>query len=160
MKTITYRIAFSLVVLPFLLAQPLSSVKAEEYAWRMATVFPTKMPILTTGPKRFAAYVEKASGGRMKIEIHGRPVHKKKPSETLDLVASGTYQMVHATALYYNKKEPAFDIISGIPFGFTPLEHYAWLYGGGGQELMQELFSRHGVVAFSVGNTGDRKSVV
>ena len=150
----TQRIWTMLSLATLLLIQSSVYAGSDVIVWRLATVFSSDVPILTTGARSFAANVNKASAGRLRIEIDDWTVHKTKPSESLDLVVDGTYQMVHTTALYYGDQQPAFYLLSGMPFGFTPMEHYAWLYEGGGQELMQELFAPFGVIAFSAGNTG------
>ena len=41
-----------------------------------------------------------------------------------------------------------------MPFGMLPLEQYAWLYYGGGQELMDRVYDPIGVISLPGGNSG------
>ena len=41
-----------------------------------------------------------------------------------------------------------------MPFGMTAPEQYAWFYHGGGLELMQKVYKKHGMLSFPGGNTG------
>lgn len=43
-----------------------------------------------------------------------------------------------------------------VPFGMTAPEQYAWFYYGGGMELMEQVYSRHNMLSFPGGNTGNQ----
>jgi TRAP-type mannitol/chloroaromatic compound transport system substrate-binding protein len=45
---------------------------------------------------------------------------------------------------------------STMPFGMIAPEQYAWFYYGGGMELMQKVYDKHGVYSFPGGNTGNQ----
>jgi TRAP-type mannitol/chloroaromatic compound transport system substrate-binding protein len=41
-----------------------------------------------------------------------------------------------------------------MPFGMTAPEQSAWFYYGGGLQLMEKVYARHGLLSFPGGNTG------
>lgn len=121
--------------------------------WRMATSWPTSLPVLHESALAFTRHVETASGGRMQIEIvdpsrHGAPLGLLEP------VRAAQYECAHTTSHYYRDAIPAIDFFTATPFGFTAIENYAWLFAAGGHRLMEEIFAPHGIVPYAVGNTG------
>jgi len=48
----------------------------------------------------------------------------------------------------------AFAFETAVPFGLNARQQIAWMYAGGGRELMRDLYTQHGVVMFPGGNTG------
>ncbi len=47
---------------------------------------------------------------------------------------------------YYVGKAPALVFDTGVPFGLTPRQHNAWMYHGGGIELMRGVYGAFDVV--------------
>jgi len=104
----------------------------------MVTDWPDTLPGLLPGAKRLARTIEEASGGRIRIEVFASGA-LVRPFETLDAVQEGVADMYHSFAGYFEKQSPAFHFYSGVPFGFTASELFAWVRFGGGQELWDEL---------------------
>jgi len=48
----------------------------------------------------------------------------------------------------------ASQFFTAVPFGMNTTETNAWLYHGGGQELWDEIYAKHNLKPFAVGNTG------
>src|SRR5258706_1763174 len=78
-----------------------SSVRAEEQTpksrLRMATSWPTSLPLLHESAMDFAHTVEALTDGRLVIEVDDPGKHGK-PVGILDLVRSGDYDLGHTTA--------------------------------------------------------------
>ena len=55
---------------------------------------------------------------------------------------------------YYKGKDPVLLMFTTMPFGMNALEQYAWFYFGGGMEIMQKSYEKHGMYSFHGGNTG------
>ncbi len=55
---------------------------------------------------------------------------------------------------YYFGKDPTFAFACAIPFGMNARQQNAWMYHGGGLELMREFFKDYNVIKFPAGNTG------
>jgi TRAP-type mannitol/chloroaromatic compound transport system substrate-binding protein len=43
-----------------------------------------------------------------------------------------------------------------MPFGMTATEQHAWFEYGGGQELMDKVYAKHGIKSIIGGNTGNQ----
>jgi len=120
---------------------------------KMVTDWPEDTPGLHTSAVRFAEMVGAATGGRIKIEVFpaGALV---RPFETFDAVGAGVADMYHSDEYYFEKKSPAFNFFSAVPFGFTADELFAWVQYGGGQELWDELSGQFNVKPLLCLNTG------
>ncbi len=131
-----------------------STAKAQEtITWDMVTSWPQNFPALGTGANDFARRVEELSGGRMRVRVHG--AGELVPAlEVFDAVAAGTAEMGHSAAYYWRGKVAASQFFTAVPFGMNTTETNAWLYHGGGQELWDEIYAKHNLKPFAVGNTG------
>lgn len=133
-------------------AFPAPAVSQNRIHWRMALAWPKNAPILARGPQILAEFVEKASDGRMTIEISGAG-ELVPPLQILDAVAAGTVESAQSYPTFWAGKDPAFNMVAPLPFGITTQEQHAWLTFGGGQELCDKVYNRHGVKFFPLGNT-------
>ncbi|MGS2745185.1 TRAP transporter substrate-binding protein [Halomonas sp. LS-001] len=131
----------------------ISTANAQEtITWNMVTSWPKNFPALGTGANEFAARIEALSGGRMRIRVHG--AGELVPAlEVFDAVAAGTAEMGHSASYYWRGKVAASQFFTAVPFGMNTQETNAWLYYGGGQELWDELYAKHNLKPFPVGNT-------
>ena len=92
--------------------------------------------------KRFGGHIDKMSAGRLKVEI--LPDGAVVPAfEILDAVDKGIVEGGYAWTHYWSGKHPAAGLFSnpmaGAGVGLDQLSHVAWLYEGGGNELLQKL---------------------
>jgi TRAP-type mannitol/chloroaromatic compound transport system substrate-binding protein len=131
----------------------ISTAKAQEtITWNMVTSWPKNFPALGTGANEFAQRIEALSGGRMRVRVHG--AGELVPAlEVFDAVSAGTAQMGHSASYYWRGKVAASQFFTAVPFGMTTQETNAWLYYGGGQELWDEVYAKHNLKPFPVGNT-------
>ncbi|MBS9403331.1 TRAP transporter substrate-binding protein [Halomonas sp. TRM85114] len=125
----------------------------ETLTWNMVTSWPTNFPALGTGANDFAKRIEKLSNGRMRIRVHGAG-ELVPPLEVFDAVSAGTAEMGHSASYYWRGKVAASQFFTAVPFGMTTTETNAWLYYGDGQALWDEIYARHNLKPFPVGNTG------
>jgi len=79
-----------------------------------------------------------------------------KPLQTFDAVQSGVADMFHSHIGYFEKKSPAFHFFSGVPFGFTANELFAWVHFGGGQALWDALAGEFNVRPLLACSTGSQ----
>jgi TRAP-type mannitol/chloroaromatic compound transport system substrate-binding protein len=121
--------------------------------FRMVTDWPEDMPGLHTSSVRLAQAIDAASGGGIRIEVFpsGALV---RPFETFDAVSTGIAEMYHSNEYYFEKKSPAFNFFTTVPFGLTGPELFAWVQHGGGQELWDELSGQFNIKPFLCCNTG------
>ena len=123
------------------------------HKWKMVTAWPKNFPALGTGANFLAEKITKMSGGRITVTVYGGG-ELVPPLEVFDAVSAGTAQMGHAGSYYWKGKVPEAQFFGAVPFGMNAQEMNAWLYHGGGLELWTQLYSKHNLVPFPVGQTG------
>ena len=104
---------------------------------------------------RLAEGVAAATDGRFQIEVV--PAGDKQivaPFAVLDAAAAGEIDMCHTASYYFIDKDPAFAFGTAIPFGFNARQFNAWLYHGGGGELLNAVYRQFGLHGLPGGNTG------
>ena len=124
-----------------------------EVKWRMALSWPKSLDTLYDGGVLIANRCAAASGGKFNIKVFpaGEIVGAL---QVLDAVQNGTVECGHTASYYYFGKEPTFAFSSAVPFGLNNRQQNAWMYHGGGLELMREFFKDYNIVNFPAGNTG------
>ena len=120
----------------------------------MATSWPTGLVTIFGGATTFAQQVSRLTGGRFKI--NERPAGEIVGGlEVLTAVRDGGAQAGHTASYYYVGENPATQFGTAVPFGLTSRQQNAWLYQGGGLELLREFYAENfGVIQFPAGNTG------
>ena len=121
--------------------------------WRMPSSFPKALPTVFGGAEMISRTVAALTDGKFTISAHGAG-ELVPPLSILDAVQTGTVECGHTAGFYYIGKEPALVFDTGVPFGMSPRQHSAWMYHGGGLELMREVYARFNVVQIPCGNTG------
>ncbi len=102
---------------------------------------------------RLSELVNALSGGSFKIELVNKKTHGNTRG-VFDFVKEGKYQMGHSASNFWAKKDPDTVFFSAVPFGMVTPELYSWFYEGGGLELMNKVYSKHGLMSFPGGNSG------
>jgi TRAP-type mannitol/chloroaromatic compound transport system substrate-binding protein len=121
--------------------------------WRLASSFSRSLDTIYGAADVLAERVSTLTEGRFQIRPY--PGGELVPAlEVLGAVQTGTVQMGHSASYYYVGKNPAFAFDTCVPFGLTARMQNAWLYYGGGLELMRELFADFSIVNLPGGNTG------
>jgi TRAP-type mannitol/chloroaromatic compound transport system substrate-binding protein len=122
---------------------------------KLAETWPPNYPIFGDATKKLKSRVETMSDGRLQIRIDSANKHKA-PLGIFDLVKAGQYDIGHSASYYWKGKDPNTLYFTTMPFGMTTPEQLAWFYHGGGIELMQKVYARHGMLSFPGGNTGNQ----
>jgi TRAP-type mannitol/chloroaromatic compound transport system substrate-binding protein len=120
----------------------------------MLTDWPEGPGVLPSA-RRLARAINETSQGSIFIDVSASGA-VVRPFETFDAVQSGVADMFHSHIGYFEKKSPAFHFYSGVPFGLTANELYAWIRFGGGQELWDELGARFGIKPLACSSTGSQ----
>ena len=129
--------------------------KEKVYKWKLATTWgPTLSPFIDA-PKNMAKMVKEMSNGRLLIRVDASNKHKAAFG-ILDMVKGGQYDMGHSASYYWKGKDINTLPFTTMPFGMTAPEQYAWFYYGGGMDLMQKVYSKHKVLSYPGGNTGNQ----
>ena len=121
--------------------------------WNMVTSWPTSLDTIYGGALTISERVEAMTGGKFKIKPYA--AGEIVPGlEVLDAVQNGTAQCGHSASYYYIGKNPSLAFATTMPFGLTAQQQNAWLYHGGGLEMMQKVYSDFNIINFPAGNTG------
>ncbi|MGH1542433.1 MAG: TRAP transporter substrate-binding protein [Arenicella sp.] len=151
-----YRNRLSINVLAFVfLVLMTGSASAQQYKWQIVQSWSKDLPIYGKVPAEFANLVGTMSNGRIRIEVVTKEEHKR-PRDVLKMVKSGEFEIGHTLPLYEMSLDVNTLFFSTLPFGFITSEKFAWFYHGGGIELMEEAFDKHGVFAYPGGNSGNQ----
>ena len=91
-----------------------------------------------------------------KFQITPRAAGELAPGlEVLNVVQEGAVPIGHTASYYYVGKGPVTAFGTALPFGLTARQQNAWLYEGGGLEMLQQVYAdRFNVIQFPAGNTG------
>ena len=74
--------------------------------------------------------------------------------QVVDAVQNETVECGHTASYYYVGKDPTFAFDTAVPFGLNTRQHNAWVYFGGGLELMREFYKEYNMTSFLMSNTG------
>lgn len=125
-----------------------------ELNWDMPTSWPVALDAIFGGAQTFANTVSTLTGG--KFTITPRPAGEVAPgTEVLNVVQEGAFPIGHTASYYYIGKSPVTAFGATVPFGLTAQQQNAWLYDGGGLQLLQDAYKKlFNVIQFPAGNTG------
>ncbi|MCX8114701.1 MAG: twin-arginine translocation signal domain-containing protein, partial [Burkholderiaceae bacterium] len=134
-------------------APALGQTGQPEVRWRMASSFPKSLDTLFGSGDQLAKRVSDATGGKFQIR-HFAGGEIVPPFQVLDAVQQGTVEAGHTVGYYYVGKNRAWALDTCLPFGLNARQMNAWLYFGGGQQLLRDFYKEYGVVGFPMGSTG------
>ena len=125
-----------------------------EIEWNMATSWPTALVTLFGAAEIFAQQVSDLTGGKFVINV--APAGEIVGGlDVLPAVRDGGAEMGHTASYYYVGLSPVQQFGTAVPFGLNQRQQNAWLYQGGGLELLNEFYAEeHGIIAFPAGGTG------
>jgi len=134
--------------------QAVAQDELPELNWDMPTSWPTALDTIFGGVTAFTENVAALTGGRFKITP--RAAGEVAPgTEVMNVVEEGAFPIGHTASYYYVGKSPVTAFGTTVPFGLNAQQQNAWLYDGGGLELMQEIYGRRfNIIQFPAGNTG------
>jgi len=121
--------------------------------WRLASSFTRSLDTIFGAADVMAERLSALTDGRFQIRTY--PAGELVPAfEVLTSVQQGTVQMGHSASYYFIGKNPALAFDATVPFGLTARQYNAWVYYGGGLELLRELFADFNIINLPGGNTG------
>jgi TRAP-type mannitol/chloroaromatic compound transport system substrate-binding protein len=135
------------------LASPALAQSAPELKWRMTSSFPKSLDTIYGAAETFAKYVAEATDNKFQIQVFpGGEI--APPLEAANEVGKGNVEMCHTASYYYWGKDPTYAFGTAVPFGLNSRQQNAWMYYGGGMDLMNEFYATQNLIAFPAGNTG------
>jgi len=111
---------------------------------KIESTYPTKLVQLGTLGKKLEQTINTISGGSIRVKLY-EPGALVPALEVFDAVKSGAVDAGWSTPGYWQGKEPALALFAAVPFGPSAGEYLAWMWYGGGEKMMQEIYHRHGI---------------
>ncbi len=134
-------------------AAPAMAADMPEVSWRLASSFPKSLDTIYLAAEGLARRVAALTNGKFQIRCFAGG--ELVPGlQVLDAVQNGTVECGHSASYYYVGKNMAFAFDCAVPFGMTARQQNAWMYSGGGLQLLRELFKSYNIIQFPGGNTG------
>src|SRR5207245_5258560 len=127
-------------------AKPALAQSMPELKWRLTSSFPKSLDTLYGASEVFAKAVSEATDNKFQIQVFA--AGEIVPGlAAADAVQSGTVEMCHTASYYYFGKDPTFAFGCAVPFGLNARMENAWMYSGGGLELMNDFDRTFNLIA-------------
>lgn len=120
--------------------------------WRMAATYPSGLPLYGTVGREFTQKLARLSNGTVRI-TYVEPDPAAGPRRCFEDVAQGRVQACWSAPGNWYSREHALILFAGVPFGPDARELLAWYDHGGGRELLDEIYGRHGLKSIICGVT-------
>ncbi|MCP4668761.1 MAG: hypothetical protein GY849_20670, partial [Deltaproteobacteria bacterium] len=132
-------------------AKPAAVEKAGKISWRMGSTW-TPAINLYHGDKAMIKNLKEMTDGR--FEVKWFPSGSlMKAFEYFDACSKGVVEAVGDWPSYWVSKNPAFDFLGSMPYGFTNMDYVTWYYQFGGEALFNEAYGQFGMRYFNLGAT-------
>lgn len=122
----------------------------EAVRWGVPMAFGSNLTALGDTMPWVAKELEKVSGGKIKLQVF-EPGKLVPALAVYDSVSDGKVEAGYTWMGYEVGKLPASALFGAVPFGMDSVEFIAWMYFGGGNELLRELYKPHNVVPIFCG---------
>ena len=127
-----------------LAATMLSTAPAFAESFDLQSVFGLQLPSIGQSPVKWAERVKLMTGGDIDITVHG--AGDFVPGfEVFGAVSSGALPMGFDWIGYWAQTVPVANLIGSMPFGPSPDVALAWMFEGGGLDIIQKAYDPHGV---------------
>ena len=135
------------------LPKPAIAQAMPEVKWRLTSSFPKSLDTIYGLAEVISKRVADATDNKFQIRVFagGEIV---PGLQALDAAQNGTVECCHTAAYYYVGKDPTFAFDTAIPFGLNARQQNAWMYYGGGLQMMRDFFKTYNVYNMPAGNTG------
>lgn len=121
--------------------------------WRLQTSWPKSLDTIYGSADALCQRVGELTEGKFTIRCFagGEVV---PALQVMDAVQAGTVECGHTLTSFFIGKNPAYSFDAGIAFGLNTRQQNAWMYYGGGKELIQDLFKKDNIMPLVCGNVG------
>jgi TRAP-type mannitol/chloroaromatic compound transport system substrate-binding protein len=140
-------------VLPPLAAPAIAQTALPEIRWRMTSGFPRPLDILFGTAELLGKWVGEMTDGRFRIQVF--PAGEIVPSlGAFEATQNGTIEASHVPNYWFFGRQAALAFETGVPMGLNARQQTAWVFHGGGLELIHEVLKPFNMISFPAGNTG------
>src|SRR5262245_56109188 len=118
-------------------APALAQATAPAVLWRLASSFPKSLDTIYGGAEVLSRRLAAITGGRFQASVHA--AGELMPAfGVVDAVQGGSVECAHTASYYFVGKNKAFGFETTLPFGLNQRQQNAWMYYGGGLQLVRE----------------------
>jgi TRAP-type mannitol/chloroaromatic compound transport system substrate-binding protein len=118
----------------------------DKVRWKMQSAFGSQLPHIGTAAVRFSKNIDRLSGGKLELKFY-EPGALIPPLECFDAVSKGSIESCWTTPGYNTGKYPALAFFTTVPFGPPLGEFMGWKWFGGGNQLRDEIYAKHNLIA-------------
>jgi TRAP-type mannitol/chloroaromatic compound transport system substrate-binding protein len=135
------------------IASPAIAQSAGVVKWRMTTSWPKSLEINYGAVVAMCNRIAQLTNGQFQVQpfAAGEIVGA---IQVFDAVQNSNVECGHTLTSFYFGKDPVYAFDAGVAFGTNARQQAAWMYYGGGLELLREIFLKAGLVNFPCGNVG------
>ena len=135
------------------IAAPAIAQSAPEIKWRLTSSFPKSLDTIYGAAETFSKFVAEATDNKFQIQVFA--AGELAPGlEAANVAGAGSVEACHTASYYYWGKDPTYAFGTAVPFGLNSRMQNAWMYHGGGIDLMNEFYATQNLYALPCGNTG------
>jgi TRAP-type mannitol/chloroaromatic compound transport system substrate-binding protein len=132
---------------------PAVAQSAPDVKWRLVSSYPKSLDTAYGAAETFAKYVAATTDNKFQIQVFA--AGEIVPGlQVLEAVAANTVEMCHGVLMTNWGKDPTWALATGGPFTLNSRMMSAWMYYGGGIDLLNEFFAKNNVFGLPCGNTG------
>lgn len=121
-----------------------ASAQAETIKINMPSTFPGSLIQLGQAGVRFADTVNEISGGEIEVKFF-EPNALVPALEIYDAAANGSIDAGWSVSGYWGSKNSALNLFAAVPFGPAAGEYLAFMWYGGGEDMMNEIYNKAGL---------------
>ncbi len=135
------------------LAAPALAQASPKVTWRVTSGFPKSLDTIYGAADTMAKYVSEATDGNFTMQVF--PAGELVPGlEAAEAAATASVEAAHTAAYYDWGKDPTNALGTTVPFGLNYRQMNAWLYHGGGIDMLNEFYHTRNLHYLPCGNTG------
>ncbi len=138
---------------PAALAAPRIARAQAQHNWKLVTSVPRGLPGPGISALRWGERITEITEGAISVQVFGAG-ELVAPFATQESVESGTAEAYHGSGSWFSGRDIAHAFFTAAPFGLTFDEMHAWMYYGGGQELLDEFTNSRNLKIFIGGGSG------
>ncbi|ARJ70194.1 TRAP transporter substrate-binding protein [Paracoccus contaminans] len=136
-----------------MLAAPALAQGQPSVTWRLASSYPKSLSTLWGISEQVSRRIAEITDGGFQIQPFA--AGEIVPGlQAIDAVSDGTVECAHSLGSFKIGADPTWAFDTSLPFGMNTRQTIAWLYYGGGRELVNEFVAKSNLVSIPSGNTG------
>lgn len=116
----------------------------ERVTWKMHSAYPSNVEVLGSQATRLPEMVRKLSGGSFRIRFY-EPNALLPAYDYFEPLTAGAIPAAFGAAGFHAGHIKALSFFNVVPFGPRLGEYLAWMRHGGGEELLDEIYSHAGL---------------